>query len=92
MQYLAHYRSPNASAARAAGVFEFESDARVGTKAVLQDARMAMLELYGKEAVAWIIESVERRKKSTKVVSGQLTLDFRDPVQERKRPKKKEYW
>ena len=51
--YLAHYRSPNASADRARGLFEFESDARAGTKANLHDARVRMLELFGKDAVSW---------------------------------------
>lgn len=90
--YIAHYRSPRASAARAKGLFEFESDARAGSKANLHDARLRMLELYGKEAVGWTIESVERKKASTAVPDGQLELDFRAPAPVRKRPKKKEWW
>ena len=46
--YIAHYSSPSASAQRAKGVFEFESDARANTKGNNHDARMRMLELYGK--------------------------------------------
>ena len=45
--YIAHYRSPAASDARATGLFEFQSDARAGTKANSRDARLRMLELYG---------------------------------------------
>ena len=74
--YIAHYRSPSASAQRAKGVFEFESDARAGTKANGHDARMRMLELFGKDAVSWTIDKV----------------DFRAPKPVRKRAKKKEYW
>ena len=43
--YIAHYRSPAASDARATGLFEFQSDARAGTKANSRDARLRMLEL-----------------------------------------------
>ena len=58
--YIAHYSSPSASAQRAKGVFEFESDARANTKGNNHDARMRMLELYGKDAVSWTIDKVER--------------------------------
>ena len=56
--YIAHYSSPSASAQRAKGVFEFESDARANTKGNNHDARMRMLELYGKDAVSWTIDKV----------------------------------
>ena len=78
--YVAHYRSPNGSAARAMGLFEFSSDARLNTKALAHDARMKMLEMYGKEAVAWQIDKIERRKARPSNSDGQLELDFRDPV------------
>lgn len=90
--YLAHYRSPNASAERARGLFEFESDARAGTKANLHDARVRMLELFGKDAVGWSIDKVERKTARAENADGQLELDFREPKPERKRKYKKEYW
>lgn len=90
--YLAHYRSPNASDVRARGLFEFESDARAGTKANLHDARVRMLELYGKEAVGWSIDKVERKAVREEKADGQMELDFRAPKPERKRKYKKEYW
>lgn len=91
--FIAHYKSPNASMARAMGMFEFESEARLGTKAIAHDARMKMLETYGKEAVSWNVEKIERKKeKRVDHVDGQLELDFRTPAPERKRAKKKEYW
>ena len=51
-----------------------------------------MLELHGKDAVSWTIDSVERKKASVASQDGQLALDFRPPKPERKRAKKKEYW
>lgn len=90
--YIAHYRSPAASDARATGLFEFESDARAGSKANLRDARLKMLELYGKDAVSWTIDRVERKRATKQVQDGQLELDFRPPKAERKRAKKKEWW
>lgn len=90
--YLAHYRSPNASAERARGLFEFESSARAGTKANLHDARVRMLELFGKDAVGWSIDKVERKTARAENADGQLELDFREPKPERKRKYKKEYW
>lgn len=90
--YIAHYRSPSASSQRAKGAFEFDSDARVGTKANGHDARVRMLELYGKDAVSWIIEKIERKKAKETLSDGQLELDFRAPKPVRKRAKKKEYW
>ena len=38
--YIAHYQSPKGSYDRERGLFEFESDARAGTKANAHDARM----------------------------------------------------
>jgi nicotinic acid mononucleotide adenylyltransferase len=90
--YIAHYRSPAASDARATGLFEFQSDARAGTKANSRDARLRMLELYGKDAVSWTIDKVERKRSREAVSDGQLELDFRAPKPVRKRAKKKEYW
>ena len=93
--YVAHYRSPHASADRAKGLFEFESDARAGSKGNMRDARLRMLEIYGKQAVSWTIEKVERKAASAAAASasdGQLELDFRAPAPARKRAKKKEGW
>ena len=90
--YIAHYQSPKGSYERARGLFEFESDARAGTKANAHDARMKMLELFGASAVSWTIEKVERKRVSELHSDGQLELDFRAPKPERKRKVKKEYW
>ena len=90
--YIAHYRSPNAADTRARGLFEFESDARANTKANLHDARVRMLELFGKDAVGWSIDKVERKPAKAEKTDGQLELDFRAPTPERKRKYKKEYW
>ena len=95
--YIAHYRSPNASADRAKGLFEFESASRVGTKANAHDARVRMLEIFGSDALSWTIEKVERAgaapaEKREKTTDGQLALDFRPPKPERKRKHSKGYW
>ncbi|NPD31154.1 hypothetical protein HLV37_04660 [Eggerthellaceae bacterium zg-1084] len=89
--YLAHFLSPAASDSRATGYFEFESAARMGSRDNQSDARMRMLELYGKDAVSWQIDRIERKKARTEALSGQLELDFR-PEKKRKRKPKKEYW
>ena len=62
--YIAHYISPAAADVRGTGLFEFESDSRANTKGNLRDARLKMLELYGKDAVSWTIDRVERKKAS----------------------------
>lgn len=95
--YIAHYQSPKGSYDRERGLFEFESDARAGTKANARDARMKMLELFGASAVSWTIEKVERAgaapaEKREKTTDGQLALDFRPPKPERKRKHSKGYW
>ena len=89
--YLAHYHSPAAADVRGAGVFEFTSEARQGTKDNLRDARMRMLELFGKDAASWSIEQVERVTTSNEVLDGQLQLDFR-PEKKRRKRRTKEYW
>ena len=86
--FVAHYRSPNASAARAAGLFEFESDWRLGSKGNMHDARMAMLAQFGRDAVSWTIESIDRKKASSAEADGQLAFDFREPPAQRKRAKR----
>ena len=89
--YTAHYRSPNASQARAKGVFEFESEARAGSKENAHDARLAMLQQYGNQALSWVIEDIKLKaapKSAKNVADGQLELDFREPLPERKRQKR----
>ena len=89
--YLAHYRSPAAADVRGAGAFEFESNARLGTKDNLHDARLKMLETFGKDAASWNIEKVERKTAKNGALDGQLELDFR-PEKKRRRRRTKEYW
>ena len=83
--YIAHYRSPDSDAERARGTFEFESAARAGSKQNMRDARLAMLELFGNAAVPWIITETELKRGAGAVASGQMELDFREPVEEPKR-------
>ena len=90
--YIAHYRSLNSSAERATGLFEFESDARLNSKGNQHDARMKMLELFGKEAVSWTIDKIERKKARETKTDGQLEFDFREPCAPRKRRASKKYW
>lgn len=89
--YLAHYQSPVASDSRATGFFEFESDARCGSRENANHARLRMLELYGKEAVSWSIDKIEKKKATNEALDGQLELDFR-PEKKKPRKAKKEYW
>ncbi|MBO7674725.1 MAG: hypothetical protein J6S63_06910 [Atopobiaceae bacterium] len=89
--YLAYYQSPAAADVRGSGVFEFESDARANSKDNLRDARMKMLETFGKDAASWTIGKVERKTASSEPLDGQLTLDFR-PEKKRRRKRTKEYW
>jgi len=89
--YLAHYRSPVAAGVRGSGVFEFDSDARAGSKENQHDARMRMLELFGKDAASWSIEKIERKTAKNEMLDGQLTLDFR-PEKKRRKRRTKEYW
>ena len=89
--YLAHYRSPATADVRGAGAFEFESDARMGTKENLRDARLKMLESFGSCAASWSIERIERKTAKNGAMNGQLELDFR-PEKKRRRRRTKEYW
>lgn len=75
--YIAHYQSPKGSYDRERGLFEFESDARAGTKANAHDARMKMLELFGASAVSWTIEKVERAGRRPRREAGE---DHRRPA------------
>lgn len=89
--FLAHYRSPAAADVHGVGAFEFESDARAGSKENLRDARMKMLEEFGKDAASWNIEKVERVTSKNESMDGQLALDFRSEKKRRRR-RTKEYW
>ena len=89
--YLAHYQSPAAADVSGSGVFEFESDARMNSRDNLRDARMKMLETFGKDAASWSISKVERKTRSNGALDGQLCLDFR-PQKKRRRRRTKEYW
>ncbi len=91
--YVAHYHSPQRVVSqRARGLFEFQSDARVGTKANAHDARVRMLEIFGSEALSWTIDKIERKKAATPDIDGQLEMDFRAPVPARKRKPRRDYW
>lgn len=85
--FIAHYRSLNSSTARAKGLFEFESESRLGSKANASDARFKMLELFGNDALSWTIEEIKHKpaSKSGNQADGQLELDFRDPVKKTKK-------
>lgn len=90
--FLAHYRSLDANSKRARGLFEFESNSRLGSKANMHDARVKMLELYGNDALSWSIEKVERKKQGSEMSDGQLELDFREPKKQRKRKPSRGYY
>lgn len=60
--YIAKFASPSKASVQASGTFEFESSARIGSRKNMHDARMRMLELYGKDACPWIIGKIERAK------------------------------
>lgn len=82
--YIAHYTSP-VTESPVKGYFEFDSQHRASSKLNLHDARLKMLEIYGKEAVSWVIDEVKLKKKSNESLSDQLQLDFREPKKPRKR-------
>lgn len=84
--YIAHYKSPGGDNP-VSGVFEFTSSHRAGSKQNMHDARMRMLSVYGNEAVAWNIDSVEAKKSDDVRGDHQMELDFREPTGDR--PKKR---
>lgn len=90
--FVAFYRSLDSSKNRAKGLFEFESDARHGSKANMHDARIKMLELYGNDALSWNIEKIEKKGAKDIHQDGQLELDFREPLKERKRKPSRGYY
>ncbi|MDR0513735.1 MAG: hypothetical protein LBG81_01055 [Coriobacteriaceae bacterium] len=89
--YIAHYRSP-ANEAPTKGFFEFESAYRASSKQNAHDARVRMLETFGKQAVSWVIDDVQLKQKKAPVCTEQLEMDFRTPKAPRKSPKPKKYW
>ena len=91
MRFLAHYTAPVSSDEREIGTFEFDSNARLSSRDNKADARMAMLEQFGKRAVAWNIDSISRIASKNECLAGQLELDFR-PTKKKKRKARKEYW
>ena len=89
--YLAHYQSPAAADVRGSGFFEFESNARAGSRENQRDARLRMLELFGKDSASWTIDKVDLQKAKTEMLGGQLELDFRPEKKPRKRKPRKDY-
>ncbi|ACV21097.1 hypothetical protein [Slackia heliotrinireducens] len=88
--YTAHYRSPNGDTP-VSGVFDFESAHRAGSKGNMHDARLKMLESYGNEAVAWIIDEVKTKKANAKdaQLDHQMQLDFREEPEHKVRKRVK---
>lgn len=78
--YRAHYKSPH-GAHPVNGTFDFESSSNAGSHANMHDARIKMLETFGKEAVSWQIDRIERapRTNSSSDEFIQPQLDFREP-------------
>lgn len=89
--FIAHYKSLDSQSDRARGLFEFESEARLGSKGNAHDARIRLLELFGNDALSWTIEKIERKPAKDPQADGQLELDFRAPAK-KKRKRKREYW
>jgi hypothetical protein len=88
-QFLAHYHSPASADVRGMGYFEFESASRAGSRDNLRDARVRMLELFGKDAASWEVDEVKRATAKSAALAGQMQLDFRP--EKRKRKPKKDY-
>lgn len=88
--YVAHYTSP-VTESPTKGYFEFESEHRASSKKNAHDARIRMLELFGKDAVSWVIDEVKLKKKKDDLCGDQIELDFREPKKPRKRRASKKY-
>lgn len=82
--YSAHYKSPR-GADPVNGTFEFESEANAGSKKNMSDARIKMLELFGKDAISWTIDEIELIGSGEANQYVQLQLDFREPKKTRVR-------
>jgi hypothetical protein len=72
--YIAHYISPAAADVRGTGLFEFESDSRANTKGNLRDARLKMLELYGKDGSLLFQQELDYDYQSVEIEAGQILL------------------
>ena len=81
--YRAHYTSPQ-GANPVNGTFEFESEAKAGSRQNATDARIKMLEIFGNDAVAWLIDHVELVSVDAASDFAQMQLDFREPKKTRK--------
>lgn len=90
LTYVAHYTSP-VTTSPVKGFFEFESIHRASSKLNRHDARVRMLEIYGQDAVSWVVDSVKIKRKNDKICGDQLELDFREPKKPRKRRATKKY-
>lgn len=90
LTYIAHFISP-VTENPVKGFFEYESVYRASSKQNRQDARIRMLEIYGKDAVGWTIDTVKIKKKNDPLCGDQIELDFREPKKPRKRRKSKKY-
>lgn len=88
--YIAHYTSPVTENPKK-GFFEFESEFRANSKKNIHDARLKMLETFGKDAVSWVIDEVKLKKKNDELCGDQIELDFRAPKAPRKRRVSKKY-
>ncbi len=81
--YRAHYKSP-VGEHPTSGIFEFESSAQAGSKKNMTDARIKMLEVFGNEAVTWIIDQIELVRQDETLDYVQPQLDFREPKRVRR--------
>lgn len=88
-EYLAYYKSLDADTNHITGTFIFDSESKLGSKSNKSDARIKMLSLYGNDALSWTIEKIEKKKKSAKIMNGQLALDFRQPVKKKRKTARK---
>lgn len=82
--YRAHYTSP-VGANPVNGTFEFESESKAGSRKNATDARIKMLEVFGNDAVSWVIDQIELIEgvdEATEYIQPQL--DFREPKKVRK--------
>ncbi len=87
--YVAHYKSLDADSKRACGLFQFESDAKINSKQNTHDARLAMLENFGNDALSWQIEKIEKHKARDTRADGQLSFDWRGPAKKKRKVSKK---
>ena len=87
--YVAHYTTLNSDKNRQRGEFDFESKSKLNSKTNTHDARLAMLERFGNEALSWQIYKIEKKKMSTGKIDGQLQLDFRGPAPKKRKARRK---